>query len=523
MASVIEAMARPERSAVAFAPPTDRDATAYGLAALAGEVEKVRTAVQGTRNDTLNIAAVKMGGLIAAGAIDEHTVYETLGAADGGLDHKATRDTLRSGLNHGMSQARAVPERISTWSESASSRTGVQQSDDPFAEGFFLTPSHLASTSVSPPTSPEFSTSTPATLTDEMIALEVRNQRIRRDARRILDAEDIVKTFREPPFFTSLTVELQQPDEPVAYAIDKILPVGGNALLTAQFKTGKTTFVNALTRSLADGEPFLGRFTVPPTMGRVALFNYEVDAGQYRRWLRDVGIRGTDSVVVLNLRGYRMPVTVPHVEDWIVKWLAERDVTTWIVDPFARAFTGSGTSENDNTEVGRFLDTLDVIKARAGVSELILPTHTGRAEFEQGEERSRGATRLEDWCDVRWILTKDADQTRFFSATGRDVELDEEKLTYDEATRGYVIGGGDRKWEKRRIIEGQVIAAVDAMPGINTSQLRDSVGGNAGALTAILSGMVSRRDLVVAESGRSKLYYPAGHITSPVIVPLPKE
>jgi RecA-family ATPase len=51
------------------------------------------------------------------------------------------------------------------------------------------------------------------------------------------------------------------------------------------------------------------------------------------------------------------------------------------VDPFARAFSGE---ENSNSEVGRFLEALDVVKQRAGVKDLILTTHMGRAEFERG-------------------------------------------------------------------------------------------------------------------------------------------
>jgi hypothetical protein len=76
---------------------------------------------------------------------------------------------------------------------------------------------------------------------------------------------------------------------------------------------------------------------------------------------------------------------------------------------------GSG-DENSNSDVGVFLDQLDIIKERAGVSNLILPVHTGRAQ-EQGIDRARGATRLDDWADVRWLLKKTEDG-RFFQLTG---------------------------------------------------------------------------------------------------------
>lgn len=304
---------------------------------------------------------------------------------------------------------------------------------------------------------------------------ETAQQRLRRDARRVLDNEDATAAFRVPPSTFSLVEELQIPDEPVIYTVDQVMPTGSNVLLTAQFKAGKTTLVNHLTHCLADQEKFLATFPVTPPNGRVGLFNYEVDERQYRRWLREIGIAAEPLVSVLNLRGYRLPLTAQHTEDWIVQWLTDRDISVWIVDPFARAFVGSGTSENDNTEVGRFLDTLDVIKTRAGVSELVLPTHTGRAEVEQGQERARGATRLDDWADVRWMLTKDSEDTRYFSATGRDVEYPEAALQFEESTRSPRIVGSSRVKESNKRLEQAVLAVVETTPGISLRQLRVAV------------------------------------------------
>lgn len=297
------------------------------------------------------------------------------------------------------------------------------------------------------------------------------HERQRRLVKRTVDEEEIAATFRIPPYTPSLTAELQIPDEPVRYTVERVLPVGGNVLLTASYKTGKTIMLNNLARALADEVPFLDRFAVGAHAGRIGLWNYEVSGGQYRRWLRAAGIEHTDAIAVLNLRGFRMPVTTSSVEDWIVAWLVEQEVWLWAVDPFARAYVGSGRSENDNTEVGAFLDTLDVIKERAGVSDLILPTHTGRAIAEEGEERARGATRLDDWADVAWTLTKNDEDVRFFSAAGRDVDVPEEKLTFNPETYSLSLGGGDRKWERNRRIEAAVLAVVVASPGIVTREI----------------------------------------------------
>lgn len=311
---------------------------------------------------------------------------------------------------------------------------------------------------------------------DARVAAELATLRARHDAKQLHQAEIAAQTFRPPAYTRTLTEELLIPDEPVRYAISELLPAGGNALLAAQFKAGKTTLISNLLRAYADDELFLGRFQVTPGPGRIAVFNYELSREQYRLWLREMGIRNTDRIAVLNLRGYRLPLTAPIVEDWIVGWLLEQECSAWIVDPFARAATG--TDENSNTDVGVWLDTFDVIKARAGIGEAVLPTHTGRAEQEHGQERARGATRLDDWADVRWLLTKNDEQQRFFRATGRDVELDEELLTYDSLTRTLTFGGGDRRTVRSRALEQAVLDFINANPGCGIKAIQTGVTGN---------------------------------------------
>lgn len=307
----------------------------------------------------------------------------------------------------------------------------------------------------------------------QLLDQEIAHQRIRRLATRLLDDEEAAAQFREPVWRATLADELAIPDEPVSYLVDEVFPTGANVLLTAQFKAGKTTLVNHLTGCLADGDPFLGVYGVHGPARRIALWNYEVDERQYRRWLRDLNIAHPERVTVLNLRGYRLPLVTSRVEDWVVAWLERHEIDVWVVDPFARAFTGSGDSENDNTQVGRFLDALDVIKHRAGVSELVMPTHTGRGHMDEGQERARGATRLDDWADVRWLLTKDDEDVRYFRATGRDVEVPEGRLSHDPTTRSLALDTGQsRRTKAVQPVMDAVLDATRITPGIGSAALR---------------------------------------------------
>ena len=338
-----------------------------------------------------------------------------------------------------------------------------------------------------------------------LLDYEIEQQRARRDAKRHLDEEDHLRTFRAPTITRDLAKELEQPDEETAWQVFEVIPQGANVLLTAAYKSGKTTMVNNLVKSLADNEPFLNKYGIEPHDGRIVVFNYEVDQRQYRQWIRDVNIHNLDKVTLVHLRGMRMPLTTKRIEDYVVELLADLNCHTWIVDPFARAFTGSG-EENSNSDVGVFLDTLDVIKERAGISNLVMPAHTGRNQ-ESGIDRARGATRLDDWADVRWILTKNDTGDRFFSADGRDVNVAEHLLAYNHETRQLSV---DRQISKgnqtREAMIQEIIDVVTARPGISATELADAIKGNTNTRQNIVKKLVDEGTLSIRYVGQSRLY-----------------
>lgn len=103
----------------AHCPPPDENPArrAYAEAALANEVKAVATAFAGGRNAALNIAALKLGQLVASGWLDQSRVERSLEEAahacglvrDDGL--RSVRDTVKSGLKAGITEPREPPER----------------------------------------------------------------------------------------------------------------------------------------------------------------------------------------------------------------------------------------------------------------------------------------------------------------------------------------------------------------------------------------------------------------------------
>lgn len=108
-----------ERLTAAPKPPPPRprselppgDDTPYGRAALEAETAIVAGAIEGTRNDRLNIAAVKLGSLVAGGELEEHDVRRALldAALSAGLREHEAVATIKSGMEKGLSQPRNAP------------------------------------------------------------------------------------------------------------------------------------------------------------------------------------------------------------------------------------------------------------------------------------------------------------------------------------------------------------------------------------------------------------------------------
>lgn len=352
---------------------------------------------------------------------------------------------------------------------------------------------------------------------DSALAREAERIRIRREAIRILDRQEAERQFRAPPSGGTLAELLEEDQEPLAFSVYDLHPRGANTLLGASFKAGKTTLLLSLMKSLLDGERFLDLYSVDPAEGRVAFWNYEMDKRQFRAWARNLDIKNPGRGCQLPLRCEVLDLLTPVAEDWAVRWLQENQVSTWIIDPFARAYRGE---ENSNSDVAHWLETLDVIKRRAGVADLFIATHFGRGDQKRGEERSRGATRLDDWADVRWTLVKDRDR-RYFSANGRDVSVTEMGLDYNEATGWLSAKGLSRDDEDRAAKAAKFNELVECAyqvcvksPGIGGEALRDQMsGGRAQERAQAISMAIEQGWIRREREGRKTAHYadPAKH------------
>lgn len=346
---------------------------------------------------------------------------------------------------------------------------------------------------------------------DEFIEDQIRTEalklRIKEEARRRVRREQA--GTQTPPSLTPLTAFLAVPDQPQTYRIEGLWPIGGRVMLAAQFKSGKTTFVGNLLRSLADGTPFLDRFLTHTPDGQIALLDDELDENMLRRWLRNQTIRSTDRISVLSLRGRLSTFDIldPDVRtEWATK-LRDAGVKTAVIDCLAPLLDALGLSEDK--EAGRFLVALDELAGEAGIEELLLVHHMGHTG-----ERARGASRLRDWPDVEWRIVREKEDAgednpaarRYFSAYGRDVDVSEQGLDYFPETRRLALVGGSRATAGLDEAAAAVLDYVAVNPGASKNQIELFSGAPQKQARAAVAALVVDGQLVAKPLGRGFAY-----------------
>ncbi|GAA3144622.1 hypothetical protein JOF29_005710 [Kribbella aluminosa] len=105
---IINALDTTQPADVQRTTPDLKNTSAYTLAALTGELEKVLASTPGRRNDTLNRAAFALGQLVGAQLLDQHIARDELVSAAGriGLPRTEADRTITSGLTAGAHRPR---------------------------------------------------------------------------------------------------------------------------------------------------------------------------------------------------------------------------------------------------------------------------------------------------------------------------------------------------------------------------------------------------------------------------------
>lgn len=279
---------------------------------------------------------------------------------------------------------------------------------------------------------------------EAMIAETVKTGRAKREAVRMLREEEFPSM--PIPAVESLKERLARPRSPEQWRINDWLPVGGNVVLAAQFKAGKTTLVGNVVRSLVDGDKFLGVHDVTKLEGRVTILDFELSENKALEWLELQGIENADQVNLCTLRGSTSAFNILDVskrKEW-EQLLAENYTDFLILDCLRPVLDAIGLDEH--RDAGKFFIAFEALLKGAGISESMVVHHMGHSG-----ERTRGDSRMRDWPDAEWRLMRENENpasTRYITAFGRDVNVEDQRLNFNEDTHHLTLAKGKPRDKK---------------------------------------------------------------------------
>jgi hypothetical protein len=280
------------------------------------------------------------------------------------------------------------------------------------------------------------------TASDQEVRTEYRKLDLRARATEMLETKKIERDWK-PPVIEAMTSVLATPPDHSTVHIESFWPYGGNVILQAAKKWGKSTLVRHAVECMATGKPLFDRFEVTAPVDRVLLIDMELTREQVYDYWKGTPLRA-DQLDVWRLRGSSstMGIRTPRIRSEIAKRIADGGYDLVVMDPIGVVMGANELEENDNTDFRLFFNIWTEMLKDAGVTASLIPHHFGH----QGE-RGRGASVISDWADAIWtgVYTKPedagkSDARRFIGVEGRyPVGLDLTEITMDPTSRSLTM------------------------------------------------------------------------------------
>jgi hypothetical protein len=435
-----------------FDPIRHHASRGYAQAALDDEIGRVLSAVNGTRNHTLNQAAFSLGQLVAGGELAEGEVVDGLTAAARqiGLTDNEIMATIASGLRAGGTTPRNVPPRVID-------ETGVI----------------LALTAP----------------TGELPIVHPAADRAG-DAEQAAEEVDVAAQVRE--YFPRLDWAALWADESEEeWIVEPILPARRLVALYSPPKVGKSLLMLEIAVGVARGSSILG--VVPDRPRRVLYVDFENDPkGDIRERLTAMGYGpgDLDNLVYLSFPrlaaldsaqgGAQLMASVEAYECEVV-----------VIDTVSRAIQGE-ENEND-TWLAFYRHTGRALKS-AGVS-LIRLDHTGKDET----KGQRGGSAKSGDVDAVWRMSKVNDTVFQLVCEANRMPVMEKTLVLHRETRPHLhhrVDGAGRMaaWDAK---------VSDAMAALDHAAVSPAAG-RAKAREALSKVGVKVRNDVLEEALRQR-------------------
>lgn len=242
----------------------------------------------------------------------------------------------------------------------------------------------------------------------------LRERRTRTEVDRLAAAE---RKPRQLPVFASVR---EIPRTKLSYRVDKLWPVGAIVLLSAYFKVGKSTLLRNLIRSLLTGDDFLG-FRVRAVSGAIVVADFEMPDSIALERLDAHGLGDEKRLHYEFLRGRGQDFDVTD-DEWLNQLagaLRDLDCEVLFIDTLNALANALGINLDAPDGAGPLLASLEKLKLRAGIREMVITAQTGHGDHSRpAHSKDIGAG-----GDILWNLQRvtetNLDGPRKFFAHGR--------------------------------------------------------------------------------------------------------
>ena len=251
---------------------------------------------------------------------------------------------------------------------------------------------------------------------DQQLQIEMLRQRVRRDAKRMLEEEEragaAVMAIDDTPIMAYDPLPRAIPE-----LIPGLLPESGLAGIIGETECGKTGVSLELASCLLTGEPLWGQIIPTRTLEKVVYILGEHTVATLQGLYHRLQLPHSGLLQVVgpeHLHPYKALVSAgiaQHVAiDRMLKWTEGANLI--IFDPLA-GFAQGEKIENDNSAMRTLMDTLSLVAQKQNAACLVLhhmgkslqDPHTGR-EIRRETYAARGATAIEDALTHCYYLRK---------------------------------------------------------------------------------------------------------------------
>lgn len=282
---------------------------------------------------------------------------------------------------------------------------------------------------------------------------------------------------------------------PQEWLIDKLIPIDGFVVMSAQPRHYKSWLMLAMAMAVASGEAFLNIFATEQT--GVLIIDEESGERQLQERFRKLGVDQNLPIYYSSRTGREM--SDKYVEN-IVEECRKKNIGIVMVDSLIRMHN---KNENDSSEMSKVLNYFKKI-TDYGIACLILHHHRKNSFYGSAGEAMRGSGDILASVDVHMALTRKDNVVTISQTKNRfreEIKSISASFVYKDGKLFFQFNGYQKdKEDEAKDLEDNIFSFIDNNQGINKSELAEAFRQNTGVATGKIQKSINH----LIENGKVK-------------------